>query len=339
MKNGTDRGLHGPKRSNGADEAGRDGVRIDCVWTGPAGLGECPLWDHRANRLYWIDSTGRRLWCLDGDAAAPRDWDLPDVIGSIGLARDGGLVAGFASGFAFIDPTGAQAAVTWLGDPEADRPDTRLNDGKVDRQGRFWCGSMNRGFAAANGSLYRLDGDLTWHRMDGGFTVSNGIAFSPDGRRLYFSDSRVDRSFQYDLDPASGALSNRRPFIRTEAYEGRIDGATVDETGRYWGALFEGGAVGCFTPDGALARRIDLPVSCPTMCSFGGPDLDVLYVTSATFSMRARDRGQEPLAGGLFAIHGLGARGIAETPFAGGASRQDGPADRPRDSAMADPRA
>jgi sugar lactone lactonase YvrE len=293
---------------------------VTCIWDGPATLGECPTWDAEAQELYWIDSLARKIWCAGEDGARARSWDLPQVIGSIGLCSGGPrngarLIAGLAGGFAFIDLDGEVASVMPIGDPEAGMADTRLNDGKVDRAGRFWCGSMNSDFAAANASLYRLGPDLTWERADTGFTVSNGIAFSPDGRRLYFSNSREDISLQYDLDPVTGALSNRRPFADTAAYDGRIDGATVDADGNYWGALFEGGAVGCFSPAGDMIRRIDLPVSCPTMCAFGGADMATLYVTSAIFLMSEEEIAREPLAGGLLAITGLGARGIPEPRF------------------------
>lgn len=154
--------------------------------------------------------------------------------------------------------------------------------------------------------------------MDTGITVSNGIAFSRDDRALYFSNSRLDQSFRYDFDLVTGRISNRRTFVDTTAYDGRIDGACVDTDGNYWGALFEGGAVGCFSPEGKLLRLVRLPVSCPTMCAFGGPDLATLYVTSATFAMTPEQLDQEPQAGGLFAISGLGARGLPEPRFAAG---------------------
>jgi len=145
---------------------------------------------------------------------------------------------------------------------------------------------------------------------------SHRIAFSPDGARMYFSDSRVDRSYQYDLDKATGRLSNRRVFLDTTAYEGRVDGATVDAEGCYWAALFSGAAIARFDPDGTLMQKIELPVSCPTMCSFGGPDLDILYVTSATFVLEEDELARQPLAGALFAIEGLGAQGLEEPRFA-----------------------
>lgn len=296
----------------------RDGdpVRIERIWAGPARLGECPIWDDRRRRLFWIDSLEKRIWSAAGDGSQVSSWALPCVIGSLALCADGRLLAGLAEGFAFIDVAGDEPRIEWLGDPEPHLDDTRLNDGKVDRQGRFWCGSMNVDFASPNASLYRLDRDLSWQRMDTGFTVSNGIAFSPNGRALYFSDSRVDKSYRYDLDPVTGDLGARRPFIDSSAYAGRIDGATVDTQGRYWAALFEGAAVGCFSPDGTLLRHIALPVSCPTMCAFGGAAMETLFISSATFSMTGEALSTEPQAGGLFAVHGLGAKGIPEPRFA-----------------------
>lgn len=302
----------------GADKrvVARDGsVTISVLRDGPTVLGECPTWDDRQQRLYWIDSLEQKIWRACEDGSRVESWHLPNVIGSIGLCEDGRLIAGLASGFAFVDLSNAQATIDPIGNPEADLEDTRLNDGKVDRQGRFWCGSMNVNFAAPNASLYRLDREGTWEKIDTGFTVSNGIAFSPDGRRLYFSNSRMDVSIQYDLDPESGSVSNRCPFVDTTAFDGRIDGATVDQDGNYWGALFQGSAVGCFSPEGKLIRKIDLPVSCPTMCSFGGKDMATLFVTSATFLIKPEDRSGEPLAGALFAITGLSARGIPEPRF------------------------
>ena len=147
-------------------------------------------------------------------------WHLPEIIGSIGLCEDHRLIAGLASGFSFVDLSSEEVKLDLIGNPEPDLTDTRLNDGKVDQQGRFWCGSMNKDFAASNASLYRLDADLRiW--MEDGITVSNGIAFSPDGTRLYFSNSRLDQSFQYDLNAQTGNLSNRRGFVDTAADQGR----------------------------------------------------------------------------------------------------------------------
>lgn len=309
--------MHG--MGEGPAASRRDGgSTIEVIWKGPARLGECPIWDDRRNRLFWIDSLEQKVWSAEACGADAIYSRAPDIIGSIGLCEDGRLIAGLGKGFAFLDfRPGADALVEWIGDPDPAQADTRLNDGKVDRQGRFWCGSMNRDFADANAALYRLDPDLSWHRMDDGFTVSNGIVISLDGRTLYFSDSRVDRSYCYNLDPSSGALSQRREYLDTSAYAGRVDGATIDTQGNYWAALFDGAAIGCFSPEGEMVRHVPMPIRCATMCAFGGADMDVLYVTSATFSMTGQDLADEPSAGALFAIHGLGACGVPEPRFIG----------------------
>nr|WP_272214026.1 SMP-30/gluconolactonase/LRE family protein [Marinicella sp. W31]MDC2875637.1 SMP-30/gluconolactonase/LRE family protein [Marinicella sp. W31] len=281
----------------------------------PALLGESPVWDTERQRLYFVDSLKKQIINLCADGSDVRVWTLPDIVGSIGLADDGRLIAGLGNGFALIDLSHDRATITRIGDPEPHLAETRLNDGKVDRKGRFWCGSMSKDRLNPVASLYRLEPDHSWTRVETGITVSNGIAFSPNSTRMYFSDSRVDRSYQYDLELESGTLSHCRPFADTTTYEGRIDGATVDEDGNYWGALFDGSAVGCFDSSGQLRGSVPLPVRCPTMCSFGGPDMDVLFVTSATFLMSPEEIALAPQAGALFAIRGLGARGIAEPRF------------------------
>ena len=309
-----DQQLTGKPRGIPAAENAAGDIRIERLWAGPAILGESPVWDPRSQRLFWIGCLEKKIWSAASDGSDMREWDVPDIPGSIGLCEDGRLIAGLAGGFAFIDLSSAEAAIEWIGDPEPGQ-NTRLNDGKVDRQGRFWCGSLSMDFTTPGASLFRLDPDLSWHRMDTGITVSNGIAFSLDGRCLYFSDSRIDQSHRYELDPDSGSLSQRLPFIKTGKYRGRIDGATVDADDNYWGALFDGGAVGCFSPQGDLLRLVEVPIKCPTMCTFGGSNLEILFVTSATFSMTDDEIAEEPQAGGLFAIHGLGARGVPEPTF------------------------
>ena len=311
-----DQQLTGKPGGNISPKSGVESFRTECLWAGPALLGESPVWDPRSQRLFWIGCLEKKIWSAEADGGDVCEWDIPDTLGSIGLCEDGRLIAGLAGGFAFIDLSSDEAAIEWIGNPEPGL-NTRLNDGKVDRQGRFWCGSLSMDFTSPAAALYRLDTDLSWHRMDTGITVSNGIAFSADGRRLYFSDSRIDQSHQYELDPETGALGERLPFIDTGKYAGRIDGATVDAAGNYWGALFDGGAVGCFSPQGDLLRLVDVPVKCPTMCTFGGPDMGTLFVASATFTMSDEEIAAEEQAGGLFAIYGLGARGIPEPCFAG----------------------
>lgn len=276
-------------------------------------LGESPLWDHRSGRLFWIDSLEQRIYSLDTTTGLEKIIELPMRIGSIGLRQGGGLIAGTKAGFVTVDPnTGAFEIVAPV---EAEIEENRLNDGKCDPAGRYWCGSMNETFSGPTGALYRLDPDLRATRMFNDVIVSNGIAFSPRDERMYFADSRREIVYCFDFDVEKGEIANRRIFIDFKGGRGRADGATVDRDGNYWCALIFGGAIGCFDPKGRLIERIELPVTHPTMCTFGGKDLDILYVTSTTYFLD--DIESEPEAGALFAITGLGARGVPEPIFAG----------------------
>jgi sugar lactone lactonase YvrE len=298
----------------------RKGMRPDiaCVSSVAADLGESPYWDAAMRRLYWIDAWRSQVHALDPATGETRCMELGTAlgglpIGSIGRHASGGMIAGVKGGFWHLDPE--RGAARPIAAVEADRPATnRLNDGKCDRAGRFWCASVNTDHRSPTGALWRLSGSDPMLMQDG-LTIGNGIAFSPDDRALYLADTLTRRVWRYDFDLATGALANRRLFISTEHIDGFVDGATVDADGCYWAALFRGGAVAQFDPDGRLVRHIRLPVATATMCAFGGPDLDILYVTSASrFLDDAAQRGQ-PLAGHLFAITGLGVRGIAEPEF------------------------
>lgn len=286
---------------------------VDIVVARPHVLGECPLWDHRTGRLLWIDSLAQRVHSLDPADGIERTIELSVRIGSIGLRGSNGLIAGTKGGFATIDIDSGDT--TLIAPVEAELTANRLNDGKCDPAGRYWCGSMNETFGGPTGALYRLDPDYRVTRMFGDVVVSNGIAFSPDGARMYFADSRRQLVYVFDFDVEEGEISNRRVFLDFRDGKGRADGATVDADGNYWCALVFGGAVGCFDPDGRQLELIRLPVSHPTMCTFGGGNFDTLYVTSATCLLDDPD--SEPEAGALFAITGTGTRGLPEPVFAG----------------------
>jgi L-arabinonolactonase len=228
---------------------------------------------------------------------------MPRLIGSFVFRKGGGLIGALKNGFCAIDL--ASGAVHEIVDPEPDRPGNMLNDGKCDRRGRYWCGSRDGALSAPTGRLFRLDPDLSCRAMDEGFIVSNGIAWSPDDRTMYFADSRAETVFAYDFDADEGAIRNRRVFFSTRDIEGRCDGATVDAEGFYWCALVHGGAIARIDPKGRLET------------ASAGPALDVLYVTSAASMLPDVERAAQPLAGALFAIHGLGAKGLPEPLFAG----------------------
>lgn len=288
---------------------------ITCIARNPDRLGECPLWDWRDNRLLWIDSLSQCVHSLDPTTGDRRRIDLPERVGSIGLRAGGGLIAALKNGFHVLDTD--SETLTFIVDPEPGVDDTRLNDGKCDRRGRYWCGTMDEHFSSPRASLYRLDPDGRCHRVEAGITVSNGIAFSLDDRTLYFSDSRVERYFLFSVNPETGDLSNRRTYIEPGVLKGRIDGATVDREGNYWCALFDGAAVVCIDPGGNVLRRIDLPVRYPTMCNFGGEDFSTLYVTSATSPFVAGTLREDALDGSLLSITDTGAVGLPEPCFAG----------------------
>jgi len=277
-------------------------------------LGEGPQWHPEEQALYWVDALARQIHRLDA-AGQVASWAMPEIVASFAIRAGGGLIAALKSGFATVDL--ATGAVTPLLDPEPERPENLLNDGKCDRRGRFWCGSRDGALAAPTGSLYRLDPGFACRRMDQGFICSNGIAWSPDDRLMYFADTRAETVWTYDFDLDEGAIRNRRVFLSTRDIEGRVDGATVDAEGHYWTALVHGWAIARWDPQGRLDRLIRLPVKHPTMCTFGGPGLDVLYVTTAASMVPEAERADQPLAGALFAIHGLGVRGLPETKFAG----------------------
>ncbi|MCC6867611.1 MAG: SMP-30/gluconolactonase/LRE family protein [Burkholderiales bacterium] len=289
--------------------------RIEVVVPGPFLLGESPCWHAAEQALYFVDALRPAIHRWRPDDAALATWIMPRIVGSFAIRAKGGLIAALQSGFAAVDL--ADGRVTPLVDPEPERPSNVLNDGKCDRRGRFWCGSRDGDLAHPNGALYRLDPDLSTQRMDDGFIVSNGIAWSPDDRTMYFADSRAETVFAYDFDIDDGAISNRRIFFETRDIAGRCDGATVDAEGFYWCALVHGGRIARVDPKGRFDRVIDVPVRHPTMCSFGGDALDILYVTSAASMVTDDERAATPHAGAVFAIHGLGVSGLPEPRFGG----------------------
>jgi L-arabinonolactonase len=287
-------------------------------------LGEGPLWDVKEQRLYWIDSTAAEIYSCQADGSDVRRYFVPTHIGSMTLREGGGAVVALANGLHFYD-FDAQT-VKLIADPERDEPETRFNDGKVDRRGRFVTGSMaydfdrydaNRGQRPTrSGGLYRLDANGIVTRLDGGISCSNGPCWSPDNRTLYFTDTYDKLMYAYDYDIETGAASNRRVFASAKDMAGTFDGATVDAQGFVWSALVFGGRILRFAPDGRLDRIVPFPVRNLTSVMFGGPDLDVLYVTTMGRPMwgipqKERDRG------GLFAVTGLGVKGLPEPRFAG----------------------
>ena len=269
-------------------------------------LGESPLWDARRGWLWWVDSTAARIAATTPDGVIRRDWTFDRAVGSIALAPDG-LVAAFADGFVLVSDEGQ---VTPLAMPDLGAEGLRFNDGKTDRQGRFLSGTIGHGEAV--GSVWRLDaGDAT--RIESGIRVANAISFSPAGDVLYFADSVEGGVRRYPYDPVTGALGPRDWLIDPATLGTAADGATVDSEGRIWVALVLYQAVACIAPDGRLIERIATPIPYPSCPAFGGDDLATLYVTSISSSGRLTS--DDPDAGRIMAIDGLGVTGIPETPY------------------------
>jgi len=292
-------------------------VDITCVVDARAELGESTLWDPAAGALWWIDILSNRIHRHTPATGENTTWDTPEAPGCLGLRAKGGLVLTMANGFHFFDPdTGRFEAIA---DPERHLPETRFNDGKVDRQGRFWSGTMfdvpGRPAEYA-GALYRMDADLSIHRMIEGVACANGLAWSPDSRTMYFADSHRRQVDAYDVDPATGNIENRRTFIDLTGSDGVPDGATVDAQGCYWLTLAFAGTVCRYDPDGQLMQTIMLPTDIPTCCEFGGKALDILYVTTAVLKRPAQDLTGQQHPGGVFAID-VGVKGLALPAFAG----------------------
>ena len=284
---------------------------MECIADVGATLGEGPVWDPREAALYWLDIPERRLFrwsATDGT----RTIALSHHVCSLLPRASGGFIGGGYEGFVAVAP---DFTVTPAGQPEPGLPGNRFNDGKLDRAGRLWAGTMDRAEATDSGSLYRLDVDLRWHLVDTGYRVTNGPAFSRDGRTLYHSDSARQIVYAFDLD-ADGNASNRRVHLRFGDGDGYPDGMTVDADNCLWIAFWDGWCVRRFSASGEQIDARPVPVQRPTSCTFGGADLDQLFITSASRDLTPAERVAQPLAGGLFMVR-PGVCGVADRPFAG----------------------
>lgn len=278
-------------------------------------LGEGPVWDADSQRLHWIDSADGRIFRSTHDGRELRSWHLGEPIGSMAVSRDGSyFLAALKSGLHRIDVASGEQEL--LVDPEPDLPNNRLNDGKVDRQGRFVFGSMDTLEEQASGRLYSYTPEGQLNTLDEGIVVSNGPCFSPDGRTLYFSDTWTGLIWSYDYDPATGAATNRRTFATVDTSTGgAADGATVDADGYLWQALVYGGKIIRYAPDGSVDRILETPVLKVTSLAFGGPEMNTLFVTSMAKPPLPRFPEDGQQRGSLFAVSGLGVRGLPEPRF------------------------
>jgi len=284
------------------------------------GTGESPVWSVAEQALYWVDIPGRALHRWSG-AAGHTTWATQEMPACIAMRADlpGRWIAGMESGtFSLALQAEGRVEASRVSTVAHAMPGMRFNDGRCDRQGRFWAGTMLMDMAAAArvGRVYRQDSASAAPSLQfEDFIVPNGLAFSPDGRTMYISDSHpsVQTIWAFDYDTDTGTPSNRRVFLDMNPLPGRPDGAAMDMDGCYWICGNDAGQIHRITPDGRVDRSLDVPVRKPAMCAFGGPNLDTLFVTSIR---PGGDLSDQPLAGGVFALH-PGVQGIAEPMFRG----------------------
>jgi len=278
--------------------------QIVSVTDTPMKLGECPVWHPQEAALYWIDIPGLALHRLHPDSGTRDVWALPSEPGCIALASTGGIVVAMRSGLALLDTR--DGSLSRLADAPYDTSKVRFNDGRCDAAGRLWVGTLYEPRDHPLGTLFCIERGVI---RDSGnrVTVSNGVAFSADNRTLYHADTTAHRIMAYDFDLTSGQLGEGRLFQqfstdKLNAYGGRPDGAAVDSEGAYWCAMFEGGRILRFAPSGELLLEIALPVRCPTMVAFGGPDLRTLYITTGRHNRSEAELAQYPLSGCVLAL-------------------------------------
>jgi sugar lactone lactonase YvrE len=286
-------------------------VIVDVVLAAGARLGEGPLWDPRAAALRWVDILPGRVHRFDPVTSEDTSFEVGEPVGTVAVRRDGGLVLATESGIWTCTDEGTE--LNRLHEVATDPPGGRFNDGKADRWGRFWAGTMLDGTDGA-GAFYRLDPDGSLHRVLTGVSVSNGLGWSPDGHTMYYVDTQTGGVDAFDHDPDTAEVSNRRRLI--DVKRGWPDGMTVDAEGHLWVALWDGWAVCHYTPEGRLLETVELPAQRITSCTFGGADLTTLYVTSARAGLSPESLERQPDAGSLFALD-AGVSGQAPGEWAG----------------------
>ena len=265
-------------------------------------LGEGPIWCSITETLYWVDIKGKSIWKYCPSSGDCNSWQIPEEPGSmVQRANNNGFILAAQNGFRFFDPDAQVYEI--IENYEQDLPHSRFNDGRCDRQGRFWVGTMDDLHKEPIGSLYRLDSNLQTSIQDKGIIISNSIAFSPDGCTLYYCDTIQKEIWAYDIDVQSGNASNKRVFTSTKHLKGGPDGSAVDRDGYLWNAMWGGGCLVRWAPDGTFDRKIELPIPNPTCPVFGGTNLDTIYVTSARVELDEYQLIKYPDSGNLFSIY------------------------------------
>lgn len=299
-------------------------MRAECAVDCQDHLGEGIIWDERDQVLWWLDvPMPSRLHRWSPETGAHQTWPMPEMITSMAVRESGGLIVASHHGINFFDPENGQ--LERVLELEKHLPRNRCNDGACDRLGRFWVGTMQNNISPeatglpleeSSGSLYRIAPDLSFEQMESNIMISNTVCWSPDNRTFYFTDTATGVVQAYDFDLEAGTLSNPRPFAQGDPDSGYPDGSTVDADGGLWSCRWEGNAVMRFSPEGQVDTVVEVPVSRVTSCTFGGRNLDTLFITTARWDMTPEELEVNPQAGGLFQVK-PGFRGVADSRFAG----------------------
>lgn len=260
-------------------------------------LGEGPLWNSHEKTLYWVDIEGESFHRYYPETEKQESFQVGQPIGCLAFRAKDGLLLALRDGFGYWDLK--KGTLEIIANPIEDRDNTRFNNGKADRKGRMWAGTLSED---NQNCLYRLDPDGSIHTMERGITISNGIGWSPDDKTMYYTDSPLRVIYAYDFDLSSGEIKNRRDFIRVPITEGFPDGLTVDSEGFIWSAKWDGWRITRYDPDGKVERVVNMPVQRPTSCTFWGENLDQLYITSAWTGLHEIDRREQTFAGDVFRI-------------------------------------
>ncbi|MCB9460563.1 MAG: SMP-30/gluconolactonase/LRE family protein [Anaerolineaceae bacterium] len=277
-------------------------------------LGEGPVWHSDEQKLYWVDIKGKAIHTYQPDSGSHHVFQFGEYIAALAIRRQGGFIVAGQKHLHSWD--GHSETLTPIIEVEPDLPENRFNDGAVDKQGRFWIGTMPDIERTPTGNLYRLDPDLTLHHMVSGVYISNGIGWPLDDHIMYYTDSIPKAIYTYDFDAATGSISNRGYFLHTPDLPGVPDGMTVDSENHIWTARWDGYNVTRYSPEGEVVQVIDLPTAHITSVTFGGPDLRDLYITSAKDELTADQLANEPMAGDLFRVR-VDVPGQPEPRFAG----------------------
>lgn len=289
--------------------------KLQTVTEHKCALGEGPVWDADTQTIMWIDIIEKKIHQYNINKQEHTSFDVGEMIGCIVMREKGGLIAALKNGFAFIDTE--KKIIQHIADPE-NNPGNRYNDGKCDAAGRFWAGTMALSEEEGKGNLYVMETDLSTQKKIENVSISNGIAWSADNRTMYYINTPTNYVFAFDYDIEQGNIINQRVAIDLTHENGYADGMTIDEEGMLWIAFFSGWRVARYNPlTGEFLTQIELPVANVSCCTFGGPQLTDLYITTASKDIREEDLMKQPLAGSLFVVKDCGFRGLPAQKFKG----------------------